>query len=85
MQKESLLFFSFPRRSNFSKAKVTKKREQYKISSLFFLCRVHCKLYKVTNNLIKRERKNCFYLHTFKICFRESHGHQYFSKLSINL
>ena len=25
MQKESLLFFSFPRRSNFSKAKVTKK------------------------------------------------------------
>ena len=36
MQKESLLFFSFPRRSNFSKAKVTKKRKQYKISSLIF-------------------------------------------------
>ncbi len=31
MQKESLLFFSFPRRSNFSTARVTKSREKNKI------------------------------------------------------
>jgi len=30
MQKESLLFFSFPSDSNFSKGKVTKKREKCK-------------------------------------------------------
>jgi len=36
MQKESLLFFSFPRRSNFGKAKVTKNREQNKINTFIF-------------------------------------------------
>ncbi len=36
MQKENLFFFSFPRRSNFGKAKVTKKREQDKINSFIF-------------------------------------------------
>ena len=37
MRKESLLFFSFPRRSNFDVyVKVTKKREQNKKNSFFF-------------------------------------------------
>ena len=40
IQKESLLFFLFPRRSIFGEAKVTNKRGQYKMKARFyFYCR----------------------------------------------
>ena len=36
MQKENLFFFSFPRRSNFGNAKVTKKSREMQKENLFF-------------------------------------------------
>ena len=68
MQKESLLFFSFPRRSNFSEAKVTKMSDNEchfvteisqilckpnAQSSLLELCRGAAKIIKIFSNLSK--------------------------------
>jgi len=63
MQKENLLFFSFPSDSNFGKAKVTKSREQNKRIHSFFMpkrCNFAIFIAKLRKNERNAKRKLAF-------------------------